>query len=209
MKITAVAPVTNIPHFVVLVCAVGMRRRSGNVPIQRQRSRARVRYPISSRDATATTRRALRRRVDNPSGKSNESLSKTITRRQIVGSRRAKPHPNGPRWRNVVRRSEGVGCARGEGSSGGGLSGSAVSHAAHNTSFTLSRRCAPLATAGEEVGLPERRWKRLRRPVGRLSALRETMNVICHARTPRRTWRTGEFRGCCKSSRRLDVHCAG
>jgi hypothetical protein len=25
--------------------------------------------------------------------------------------------------------------------------------AAHNTSFTLSRRCAPLATAGEVVGL--------------------------------------------------------
>jgi hypothetical protein len=36
--------------------------------------------------------------------------------------------------------------------------------AAHNTSFTLSRRFAPLATAGEVVGLWERRWTPLRRP---------------------------------------------
>jgi hypothetical protein len=79
-----------------------------------------------------------------------------------------------------MHRSEGVGCARGEGSSGEGLSGSRRFHAAHNTSFTLSRRYVPLATAGEVVGLWERRWTPLRRPCGRLSGRRETLNVIRH-----------------------------
>jgi hypothetical protein len=88
-----------------------------------------------------------------PSGNSNESLSKIIRRGQIVDDSRAEASCNGLRWRNVMHRSEGVGCARGERSSGEGVSRSAVSHAAHNTSFTLSRRFAPLATAGEVVGL--------------------------------------------------------
>jgi hypothetical protein len=61
-------------HLVVLVGAVSTRRRSRH----------------SSRYAEATTRRTLRRRIDNPSGNSNESLSKIIKRRQIAEDRRAK-----------------------------------------------------------------------------------------------------------------------
>ena len=64
-----------------------------------------------------------------------------------------RSHRKGLQWRYVEHRCEGLGCARGEGSSGEGLSGSRRFHAAHNTSFTLSRRCAPLATAGEVIGL--------------------------------------------------------
>jgi hypothetical protein len=52
-----------------------------------------------------------------------------------------------------MRRSEGLGCVSGDGSDGKGFSGSAPTFAAHNTSFTLSRRYAPLATAGEVVSL--------------------------------------------------------
>jgi hypothetical protein len=47
-----------------------------------------------------------------------------------------------------MRRSEGLGCVRGEGSNGEGLSGSAVADAAHNTIFTrrgASRRWPPQA----------------------------------------------------------------
>jgi hypothetical protein len=66
-----------------------------------------------------------------------------------------------------------MGHDRGEGSDGEGISGSTVTYAAHNTIFTR-RGLRPLATAGGESGLRERRWKRLRRPDGRLSALRET-----------------------------------
>jgi hypothetical protein len=134
--------------------------------------------PISSRDATATTRRALRRRVDIPSGNPQREPFEDPQAQADCGNRRAEASCNGLRWRNVMHRSEEwVGSARGEGSSGEGLSRSAVSHAAHNTSFTLSRRFAPLATAGEVVGLWERRWTPLRRPCGRLSGRRETMNV--------------------------------
>jgi hypothetical protein len=42
------------------------------------------------------------------------------------------------------------------------------------------RGLRPLATAGGVVGLRERRWKPLRRPCGRLSGLRKTLNVIRH-----------------------------
>jgi hypothetical protein len=111
------------------------------------------------------------------SGHSNQSLSKIARRTQIIGRGRVQPDRNDLSWRNLMRRSEGLGCVRGGGSSGEGFSGSAVTYAAHNTNFTLSRRCAPLATAGEVVGLWERRWTPLRRPCGRLSGRRETLNV--------------------------------
>ena len=39
------------------------------------------------------------------------------------------------------------------------------------------RGLRPLATAGEEIGLGERRWTALRRPDGRLSGRRQTQNV--------------------------------
>jgi hypothetical protein len=71
---------------------------------------------------------------------------------------------------------EGVGRLQRDGSRGEGLSRSVVTLAAHNTSFTR-RGLRPLATAGREVGLRERRWKPLRRPCGRLSGLRKTLNV--------------------------------
>jgi hypothetical protein len=53
----------------------------------------------------------------------------------------------------IQRCGEGVGRLQRDGSRGEGLSRSVVTHAAHNTSFTLSRRYAPLATAGEVVSL--------------------------------------------------------
>jgi hypothetical protein len=89
------------------------------------------------------------------------------------------PSRNGPGWRraSVAAREW---AAFNDGSRGEGLSRSVVTHAAHNTSFTLSRRFAPLATAGKVVGLWEGRWTPLRRPCGRLSGRRETMNVIRH-----------------------------
>jgi hypothetical protein len=81
---------------------------------------------------------------------------------------------------NLMRRSEGLGCVSCDGSDGKGLSGSAPTLAAHNTCFTrrgASRRWPPRAS---QHRLWERRWKRLRRPDGRLSALREAINVMCN-----------------------------
>jgi hypothetical protein len=49
----------------------------------------------------------------------------------------------------------------------------------HNTHFPR-RGLRPLATAGEVIGLRERRWTPLRRPDGRLSGRRKTQNVSCH-----------------------------
>jgi hypothetical protein len=45
----------------------------------------------------------------------------------------------------------------------------------------LRGAATPLATAGGVVSLRERRWKPLRRPCGRLSGLRKTLNVIRNA----------------------------
>jgi hypothetical protein len=86
-------------------------------------------------------------------GYSNQTLSKSSQRQQIQESI-ARPKIVGPgRVAKQVLRSEGVGRVQRDGSDGRGLSGSVETHAAHNTSFTLSRRCAPLATAGEVVSL--------------------------------------------------------
>ena len=60
---------------------------------------------------------------------------------------RVPPDRDDLRWERI-RRSEGLRCVRGEGSSGEGLSRSAVTYAAHNTIFTrrgASRRWPPRA----------------------------------------------------------------
>jgi hypothetical protein len=95
--------------------------------------------------------------------------------RRAPGTRRLwtarRDWPGDQWWRTLMRRSEGLGCVSCDGSDGKGLSGSAPTFAAHNT--CLPRRgLRPLATAGEVVGLRERRWTALRRPDGRLSGRR-------------------------------------
>ena len=111
---------------------------------------------------------------------SNQSLSKITRREQIVkASGKVSPSQRSS-MAESQRCGEGVSRLQRDGSRGEGLSRSVVTLAAHNTSFTLSRRYAPLATAGEVVGLWDRRWTPLRRPCGRLSGRRETMNVSRH-----------------------------
>jgi hypothetical protein len=129
-----------------------------------------------SRWRVAAARRSPRRRINNPHRTSNQRLSKITRRTQIVGSGRVPPGRNGLRWRDLCFEARDWAAFEARGSSGEGSSGSAVTDAAHNTNFTR-RGLRPLATAGEVVGLGERRWKPLRRPCGRLPGLRKTLNV--------------------------------
>jgi hypothetical protein len=129
----------------------------------------------SSRPALAATANQQSSRT------SNQRLSKITRRTQIVGSGRVPPGRNGLRWRDLCFEARDWAAFEARGSSGEGFSRSAVTDAAHNTSFTR-RGLRPLATAGGVVGLHERRWKPLRRPCGRLSGLRKTLNVSGNAR---------------------------
>jgi hypothetical protein len=111
-----------------------VRRRPPRRVERRFGMRRRYRHPHDARQQPRVGRREGESTIhpDIP----NQSLSTIIRRTQIVGSGRARPHRNDPRWRNLIRRSEGLGCVRGGGSSGKGFSRSAITYAAHNTIFT-------------------------------------------------------------------------
>jgi hypothetical protein len=149
-------------HLVILVGAVGMHRRSRHF----------------SQYAEAATRQSLRRRIDNPPGIPTRTFRRSSgAGRLLKTGARKRSHRKGLRWRYVGHCSEGLGCARGEGLDGEGLSRSAV----------FMRRITPVSRGrGATRRWPPRarssvssegRWTPLRRPCGRLSGRRETMNV--------------------------------
>ena len=101
---TAAMRSSGTAHLVVLVGAVGMHRRSRHF----------------SRCAEATTRRSLRRRIDNPSGIPTRAFRRSSGAGRLWKTGAQRSHRKGLQWRYVEHRCEGLGCARGEGSSGEG-----------------------------------------------------------------------------------------
>jgi hypothetical protein len=91
--------------------------------------------PASLRRRTGNLPAALRRRVGNFPAPPTRDFQRAPGIGRLWEPARP-PHRNDQGRRNLKRRSEGLGRDRGEGTDGEGISGSAVTYAAHNTIFT-------------------------------------------------------------------------